>query len=158
MDELRKHTRTLYEKYFNDEKSLRIEVSVWNQGLSELLDDKHPEFRDYYIKRNMSILENLRTSQQLRSDIENDVIPAGNVGSMDYDELNCYAWEEIKRRHRENEEKDKNILSSLQTTDVYECKRCRQNKCVYTEAQTRSADEPMTKFITCVVCNNKWKC
>jgi hypothetical protein len=24
--------------------------------------------------------------------------------------------------------------------------------------QTRSADEPMTTFVTCVNCNNKWKC
>lgn len=24
--------------------------------------------------------------------------------------------------------------------------------------QTRSADEPMTTFVTCVNCQNKWKC
>lgn len=26
------------------------------------------------------------------------------------------------------------------------------------QLQTRSADEPMTTFVTCVACNNKWKC
>ena len=25
------------------------------------------------------------------------------------------------------------------------------------QMQTRSADEPMTTFVTCTVCNNRWK-
>jgi len=30
--------------------------------------------------------------------------------------------------------------------------------CALQQLQTRSADEPMTTFVTCVACNNKWKC
>jgi hypothetical protein len=30
--------------------------------------------------------------------------------------------------------------------------------CSSQQLQTRSADEPMTTFVTCVACNNKWKC
>lgn len=41
-------------------------------------------------------------------------------------------------------------------TDQYQCHRCHKRKCVYYERQTRSADEPMTVFVTCVVCNNHW--
>ena len=33
----------------------------------------------------------------------------------------------------------------------------RKKKCTYYQLQTRSADEPMTTFITCLNCNNKWK-
>ena len=43
------------------------------------------------------------------------------------------------------------------TTDEYTCKRCKQSKCTYFLRQTRSADESMTTFITCTVCNNHWK-
>ena len=42
-------------------------------------------------------------------------------------------------------------------TDRYYCRRCNQNKTTYFQLQVRSADEPMTTFITCTVCNNRWK-
>ncbi|CAH7667977.1 transcription elongation factor S-II [Phakopsora pachyrhizi] len=42
-------------------------------------------------------------------------------------------------------------------TDGFRCGRCGQRKCTYYQMQTRSADEPMTTFVTCVNCNNRWK-
>ena len=42
-------------------------------------------------------------------------------------------------------------------TDLYRCGKCQQRKCTYFEMQTRSADEPMTCFITCLNCGNRWK-
>lgn len=43
------------------------------------------------------------------------------------------------------------------TTDQFQCGKCRQRKCTYYQMQTRSADEPMTTFVQCTVCNNAWK-
>ncbi|GAB2288063.1 hypothetical protein Dimus_022407 [Dionaea muscipula] len=43
------------------------------------------------------------------------------------------------------------------TTDQFRCGRCGQRKTTYYQLQTRSADEPMTTFVTCVNCNNHWK-
>jgi len=37
------------------------------------------------------------------------------------------------------------------------CGKCGQNKVAYSQAQTRSADEPMTTFCECTVCGNRWK-
>ncbi|KAG5645299.1 hypothetical protein DXG03_006488 [Asterophora parasitica] len=42
-------------------------------------------------------------------------------------------------------------------TDAFQCSRCKQRKCHYRQAQTRSADEPMTTFVTCTNCGNRWK-
>ena len=42
-------------------------------------------------------------------------------------------------------------------TDQFKCRKCNQRKCTYYMLQTRSADEPMTAFITCINCKNKWK-
>ncbi|KAH8982538.1 transcription elongation factor [Lactarius hatsudake] len=62
-------------------------------------------------------------------------------------------------------------------TDAFQCGRCKQvrrlsersftprliapllyqRKCRYRQAQTRSADEPMTTFVTCTNCNHRWK-
>ncbi|KDP21634.1 hypothetical protein JCGZ_03305 [Jatropha curcas] len=43
------------------------------------------------------------------------------------------------------------------TTDQFKCGRCGQRKTTYHQMQTRSADEPMTTYVTCVNCNNHWK-
>lgn len=46
---------------------------------------------------------------------------------------------------------------SQQTTDQFQCGKCKQRKCTYYQMQTRSADEPMTTFVSCVNCGNRWK-
>lgn len=43
------------------------------------------------------------------------------------------------------------------TTDQFKCSRCGQRKCTYYQMQTRSADEPMTTYVTCVNCSKRWK-
>lgn len=42
-------------------------------------------------------------------------------------------------------------------TDKFKCGKCRLRECSYREVQLRSADEPMTLFITCINCGNRWK-
>jgi DNA-directed RNA polymerase subunit M/transcription elongation factor TFIIS len=42
-------------------------------------------------------------------------------------------------------------------TDQFTCTRCWKKECTYYEMQTRSADEPMTIFITCLNCGKKWR-
>ncbi|CAL5364016.1 unnamed protein product [Camellia sinensis] len=39
----------------------------------------------------------------------------------------------------------------------FRCARCGKKETTYHQMQTRSADEPMTTFMTCVSCGHKWK-
>jgi transcription elongation factor S-II len=48
-------------------------------------------------------------------------------------------------------QQERSISTSLQ------CGKCGQRKVTYTEAQTRSADEPMTLFCTCMNCGKSWR-
>lgn len=43
------------------------------------------------------------------------------------------------------------------STDMFKCSKCRQRKCTYFQMQTRSADEPLTTFVSCVHCGNRWR-
>ncbi|XP_029447134.1 transcription elongation factor A protein 1 isoform X1 [Rhinatrema bivittatum] len=42
-------------------------------------------------------------------------------------------------------------------TDLFTCGKCKKKNCTYTQVQTRSADEPMTTFVFCNECGNRWK-
>jgi transcription elongation factor S-II len=40
----------------------------------------------------------------------------------------------------------------------FTCNRCKSKKTTYYQLQTRSADEPMTTFVSCLNCDKNWKC
>lgn len=40
----------------------------------------------------------------------------------------------------------------------FKCGRCKSMKTTYYQMQTRSADEPMTVFVSCLNCEKNWKC
>ena len=42
-------------------------------------------------------------------------------------------------------------------TDLLQCGKCKKKNCTYNQIQTRSADEPMTTFVLCNECGNRWK-
>ena len=78
--------------------------------------------------------------------------------TMTHDEMKSDKMKELDEKlQKENFDKamvaqeEKSISSSLQ------CGKCGQKKVSYSQAQTRSADEPMTTFCQCTVCGNRWK-
>jgi DNA-directed RNA polymerase subunit M/transcription elongation factor TFIIS len=62
-------------------------------------------------------------------------------------------------RLKEVAEKDKALYSRKTTASAQMyCSGCkRKTNCDYYQLQTRSADEPMTTFVTCLECDKRWK-
>jgi hypothetical protein len=82
--------------------------------------------------------------------------PLEHIPSMTAYDMFPERWQELADKQLIREQK---ILegNKSQATDEYKCKRCHKRQCSYYEMQTRSADEPMTYFITCLNCGNRWK-
>jgi len=83
----------------------------------------------------------------LRSSVTAGDIPAQTFARMSSQEM---ASEERKAA-------DAKIEEDEAETDAFQCGRCKQRKTRYRQVQTRSADEPMTTFVTCTNCNHRWK-
>ncbi|RNF23394.1 putative transcription elongation factor-like protein [Trypanosoma conorhini] len=54
------------------------------------------------------------------------------------------------------EDQEKLKLANIAVTSLFKCPNCGKNRCSYYEQQTRSADEPTTKFVTCLECKYIW--
>jgi transcription elongation factor S-II len=63
-------------------------------------------------------------------------------------------WEKMQKQNLDDARvADANTVE----TDEFKCGKCGQRRTTYYQKQTRSADEPMTTFVTCLNCNNRWK-
>lgn len=64
--------------------------------------------------------------------------------------------DEEERVRRKLEEMDAASLANVNITALWTCKNCGKKRCSFYEQQTRGADEPTTKFITCLECKTTW--
>ncbi len=76
---------------------------------------------------------------------------------MTHQDMNPTMWKKIIE-DKKDRDKNKYELKIEASTDLFTCRACKSNKCTYTQQQTRSADEPMTTFVTCLECGKRWKC
>jgi len=113
-----------------------------------------------YKSKIRSLFVNLKDKNNpgLREAVVSGDLPVGRFAKMTSQEM---ASEE--RKAADNKIIQDNLFKTLGAedgqaeTDAFQCGRCKQRKCRYRQAQTRSADEPMTTFVTCTVCNHRWK-
>jgi DNA-directed RNA polymerase subunit M/transcription elongation factor TFIIS len=108
-----------------------------------------------YLNKLYSILSNLKIEEIKNNIIENE-IDASEIAFMTPQSLNPVKWKHMVNRKKR---KDKNQCeANLEAAcEDFTCFKCGKNKTTYTQAQTRSADEPMTTFVSCLMCPNKWK-
>lgn len=48
------------------------------------------------------------------------------------------------------------FLSTGTKTDMFKCDKCQKRNCTYMQLQTLASDEPMTTFVCCNECGNRW--
>lgn len=149
----------------DDNKSFIIEKSIYNACVEHALfrgieiGDNY-SFKLLYVNKIRSIYVNLDPNSYLKNvnflnNIKNNNIQCEDIGNLKPEEIFPEKWKKIKDKQiAYNDFLCQKTESTI--TDDYKCGRCKQRKCTSYDLQTRSADEPMTTFITCLNCGNHW--
>lgn len=117
---------------------------------------RNPYFVQIYLCRLKSIMENIRKEDLLNS-LKEKLLKPDVLAYMTHQEMDPSRWElllELKMKR----DKKKYDTKMEAATDTFKCRKCKSNECTYYQMQTRSADEPMTTFVTCINCGNRWRC
>ena len=92
-----------------------------------------------------------RSLNRLHPSSRSGKIPAEAVPLLSSEDMASDARREENAKIREEAlfqaERGKTTAAS---TNMFKCARCKKNQCTYFQMQTRSADEPMTTFVTYV--------
>lgn len=86
------------------------------------------------------------------------LITAEKLVSMSPEELK--SPEQVERDNELRAQNKNNAMvgqDQKAISDILTCPQCKNKKVSYSQAQTRSADEPMTTFCECTICGRKWK-
>ena len=167
LNEYRQNIIGLFTKVLNNDIANKLEESLFNYICDKSLQRKiirkwdNQFFRKMYFNKARSLYTNLDKNSYVKNtylinQIETGMIEIEKIPFMNYQEMFPEHWkrlldEKYKREKLLYEEK----MEAM--TDQFKCGRCKSKKCTYYELQTRSADEAMTTFISCLNCGNRWK-
>lgn len=144
-----------------------IEKGIYNYAIDKCNNKSfiplwdNMEFSEIYISKTKNIYTNLNSKCYVKNKQLIDKIKSGKIDPYELAFLDTYKlfpeiWNDIIEEKTKIEKILKDSLKES-ATDMFECPRCHKRKTIYCEVQTRSSDEPMTKFITCLECGCKWK-
>ncbi|KAF5919491.1 hypothetical protein HPG69_016574 [Diceros bicornis minor] len=113
-----------------------------------------------YKNRVRSRISNLKDAKNpdLRRNVLCGAISPQQIAVMTSEEMASDELKEIRKAMTKEAIREHQMARTGGTqTDLFTCGKCRKKNCTYTQVQTRSSDEPMTTFVVCNECGNRWK-
>ena len=166
-DSIRNKHVTILTKELDKQLSRQIEKELYNATI-QLAKDRcikrkwvNPMFKQLYISKIRSFYTNIASSGYVKNPNFKQKILDGTIKVEQISQLSVYDiypenWAELLDK-KIKRDKLKYEMKPKAMTDLYKCRKCGSRSCSYYEVQTRSADEPMTQFIACLDCGNRWK-
>ncbi len=159
--------KELFEKECNESELLSLELGIYNATLKEAdtrkipLTWEHTTFQWLYDMVTKRVVSNFYSSSYVNNQTlfqrwKEGEFRLDNLGSWNAYELHPAQWKDLKDQQFRREKK---VLEGnlAMATDRFKCSVCKKKMCSYYELQTRSADEPMTIFVTCLNCGKQWR-
>ena len=145
----------------NQKISDNLEKGIYNYTL-KLCEEKqlikkwsNEAFVVLYIQKLRTLIINLQ-NKTLLDKLLSKSLKAHEFVYLSHQELRPDLWE-ILLEEKKIKDENKFTPKIEASTDDFICGKCKSKKCTYYQLQTRSADEPMTTFVTCLDCGNRFK-
>ena len=146
----------------DDNISINLEKGIYNYSLEHanklnvVKKWDNIYFVRIYLDRIRTIYINLKNNN-VKKLITSKDIKAHTLAYMSHQDMQPDKWEKLiqDKKIRDDNKYEPKLEAS---TDNFKCWKCKSKKCTYYQLQTRSADEPMTTFVNCLDCGNRWKC
>lgn len=137
-----------------------IEFGILEFSLIKMTSENLPDdfLQSVYSNKFRDILLNINPehpriqNKTLRQMLINGYIDPHYVSFMSPSQMHPIRWKDIIDKKTVVE----NVSNNIAVTDLYKCNKCGNRKAKTSQMQIRSADEPMTIFITCLVCYNTY--
>jgi transcription elongation factor S-II len=142
---------------------LNLEKGIFNETIQYCKKNRHElkwankEFLKKYSQLSRKIIANITytpNSKAVKEKILNGTWSPETLASKThvelYPELYTEIMEIVMKKYIGN-------TVEQEHDGFFTCGKCKSKKTTYRQAQTRSADEPMTTFVTCLNCENRWK-
>lgn len=146
---------------------IQLERAIYNSSLREAVRRhvvrswEYPLFAHLYRMIARHIASNFDTDSYVKNidffeKFQQGDLPLSAIPGLTHYEIFPSRW---KEQFEQQQVREKSQLEGnrAMATDQFLCTRCWKRECTYYEMQTRSADEPMTIFITCVNCGKHWR-
>lgn len=153
--------------------ALNIERGIFNSALMiyklENSNDNtwNPFFQSIYINKASSIINNINPNHKIGNKyllqrVLNKEVDEFLLAELPPKMLFPEKWNEYISTHGDEllQEKQRQLIMQPDTTKtegMFTCGKCKSKKTTYYQLQTKSADESLTTFVTCLNCNNRWK-
>jgi DNA-directed RNA polymerase subunit M/transcription elongation factor TFIIS/Pyruvate/2-oxoacid:ferredoxin oxidoreductase gamma subunit len=157
----------IFQTSFSEENILKLELCIYNGSLKEanrhsiIKSWTYPLYVHLYKMHARHIVSNFNPNsyvdnKELFERFQQGEVTFEDIAKMDTYELFPSRWKEQFEQQQIREKRQLEGNRSM-ATDMFLCTRCHKRECTYYEMQTRSADEPMTIFITCLNCSKHWR-
>lgn len=152
------------DKFVNNQLySGNIEKGIYNYSIRKAKKEKiirrwnNVLFVIIYQEKCLSVFRILKHHPEILEKIKEKDIEPHEFPQMTQKDLFPEKWEK-KIQEQKLRLENKYFPKVEASTDNFTCGKCKSKACTYYQLQTRSADEPMTTFVTCTNCGNRWKC
>lgn len=156
-----------FNSLLNDlELSTQIENSIYNytlnlatiKGTEINIEQKY--FKRIYVNKIISLYNNLDKNSYIKNNnfydrLINKEFEVKDIAFLSPQEIHKDHWKKYLDRQTANDEFLYSRTAGIKTND-YKCGRCKEKNCTYYQLQVRCSDEPMTTFINCLNCGNRW--
>lgn len=142
---------------------LNMEKGIFNSTIAYCKENSFDikwsckEFLKKYSTTARKILANISytiNSETFKQRILNKEVDPYKIATFKREDFFPDLWNQLKIKCIEKSTIKKEELSD----GMFTCNKCKSKKTTYYQMQTRSADEPMTTYVTCTDCNFKWRC